>query len=67
MGRSEGQGQGLGLGQGRGRGQAQGQAQAQGYCMKYWCDDLGREGREKGERRERGTGTDERDWDRDIA
>ena len=25
------------------------------------------EGREKGERRERGTGTDERDWDRDIA
>ena len=52
---------------GKGGGQGQGQGKGQGYCIKYWCYDLGREGREKGERRERGTGTDERDWDRDIA
>ena len=46
-----------------GRGGGQGQGQGQEYYIKCWCYALGREGREKGERRERGTGTDERDWD----
>ena len=52
---------------GTGGGQGKGQGQGQGHCIKCWCYDLGREGREKGERRESGTGTDERDWDRDTA
>ena len=52
-----------------GNGGGQGQGQGQEYCINCWCYNLGREGREKRERRERGKGTwtDEREWDRDIA